>query len=239
MVLSNNYFSFNGVSSKTWGIGISGTDTYAAPKREVEVITIPGRSGSLIIDGGRFEDIDVEYPCFIARGFADRFDDFRAYMMAQVGYKRLEDTYHPDEYREALFTGPIDPTVYARHWSGQFTITFTCKPQRWLKAGDEWKSYTSGVTLKNPTLFEAKPLIRVYGYGLLTVGGVSVTIASNSYSYVDIDCEIEDVYRDGTNLNSLITLNSGSFPTLGVGTTAISKANTITKIDIKPRWYTI
>ena len=88
----------------------------------------------------------------------------------------------------------------------------------------------------NHTLFEAKPLLRVYGTGQFGVGGSTITITS-TYGYTDIDCDLMDAYRDGSNCNGNIRLDSGSFPVLKPGVNGVSLGSGITRIDITPRWW--
>ena len=52
-------FTFAGRSSKDFGIYLSGSGVFNAPERDVETISIPGRSGDLILDNGRFKNISV------------------------------------------------------------------------------------------------------------------------------------------------------------------------------------
>ena len=52
-----NAFQFNGRSSSEFGVYISGGGTYNAPERDVEFMAMPGRSGDLLIDNGRFKNI--------------------------------------------------------------------------------------------------------------------------------------------------------------------------------------
>ena len=66
--------TFDGVSSRTYGVYITGEAVYNAPKRSVEMIEIPGRNGSFAFDKGRFENIEVTYPAGI---FADNEADAR------------------------------------------------------------------------------------------------------------------------------------------------------------------
>ena len=56
---------FDNVSSRTYGVYITGEAVYNAPERDVEMITIPGRSGTFALDNGRFENIEVSYPAGI------------------------------------------------------------------------------------------------------------------------------------------------------------------------------
>lgn len=54
--------NFDGQSSGTYGVYITGDAVFNAPERDVEMITIPGRNGALALDNGRFENISVTYP---------------------------------------------------------------------------------------------------------------------------------------------------------------------------------
>jgi phage-related protein len=56
------------------------------------------------------------------------------------------------------------------------------------------RKVASGTTIINPTMYDALPLIRVYGSGTLTIGREKIVIASNSNDYVDIDSDIMDCY---------------------------------------------
>ena len=101
-----NTLTFGGVNSADYGVYITGSGVYNAPKRAVENIVVPGRNGLLTIDQGRYENITVEYPAFAfgktREEFQQKITAFRNAIMSQIGYQRLEDTYHPDEYRMAL-----------------------------------------------------------------------------------------------------------------------------------------
>jgi phage-related protein len=68
--------------------------------------------------------------------FAKNLSDFRNAIVSQVGYQRLTDTFHPDEYRMAIYTDglEIDPIKY--NTASEFELKFNCKPQRWLTSGE-------------------------------------------------------------------------------------------------------
>jgi len=233
------FLIFDDIKSNEYGVWISGTGTYNAPNRDVEFITIPGRSGDLLIENGRYENLEIIYPAFISHGFDTRFDDFKAAMLSKSGYKRLEDTYHPEEYRLAVFRSAMEPKTGPYNKAGSFEIVFNCKPQRFLKIGEIETVLTGNGTLSNPTQYTARPLIRVYGYGVLGVGSDTVTIASHSYPYIDLDCEAMDARYGAANCNSLITLTGDSFPALNEGETGVTMSGNITKVSIAPRWWRI
>ena len=154
------------------------------------------------------------------------------------GYARLEDSYEPDFYRLAMYKDSNDITnVY--HQAGQVTLRFNCKPQRFLKSGDNVIRFNGFGRLENPTNFEARPIIKVYGSGdgVLKIGEYTVTIKSID-GFIVIDSELMDAYKDGRNCNSQIELN-GNFPRLTKGRNAISFSGGITSLEVQPKWWTI
>lgn len=216
-----------------FGVYISGEGTYNAPERSITEEIVPGRNGSLIIDNGRYQNIEVSYPAFIIRDFPRNMAGLRSYLASLRGYSRLEDSYHPDEYRMAALSGGIDvQTSGYMNREGQFTLTFNCKPQRFLRSGEYAIPVTSGATVYNPTLFDAKPLIRVYGKGSITVNGETMEWSGSS-EYVDIDCDIQDCYYMGANMNNYVT---GDFPVLSPGDNVIAFTGS-TSVRITPRWW--
>lgn len=235
----NNYFIFNGISSEDCGAYIAPSDIDNAPQRDVEKIKVPGRNGSLIIDNGRFEDAPQAYNGIIYDN--DKFDEyinmFRSIVLGSVGYKRLEDTFKPDEYRMAIFDGEFSPKVI-RMWKklGKFELRFTCKPQRYLKLGEKTNEFTTAGALFNPSVFETQPMIRVFGWGQINIGDYSMFVGENSLPYVDIDCERMDAYYNNINCNNMISLES-DFPILKKEETLISFDSTVTLLQIVPRWW--
>lgn len=135
-----NSLSFGGVNSADYGIYITGEGVFNAPKRAVNMVAVPGRNGSIAIDQGHWENIEVTYPAgtfgMDEQEFRTALSNFRNAIASQVGYQRLTDTYHPDEYRMAIYTDglEVEPTTYNK--AGEFELKFNCKPQRWLTAGE-------------------------------------------------------------------------------------------------------
>lgn len=172
---NNNLYKglvFDGVDSRDYGIYITGEAVFNSPERDVEMIEIPGRNGTYALDKGRFNNIEVSYPAGI---FGDTEADFRQGIRAfrnaiasRKGYKRLEDEYNPDEYRMAVYKSGLEVTPTALK-AGEFTITFDCQPQRFLKSGETAVSVASGGQVTNPTLFESRPLLHLWGYGTVNM----------------------------------------------------------------------
>lgn len=170
---------FDGEDSRTYGVYITGEAVFNSPERDVEMISIPGRNGEYARDLGRFMNIEVTYPAGLfgvdPADFADAISDFRNMLGSRVGYCRLEDDYNPGEYRMAVFKAGLEVEP-ANLEAGEFTITFNCKPQRFLTTGETAVSMTSGDTITNPTLFESRPMLQVWGYGGIDIDGQEVSI---------------------------------------------------------------
>lgn len=176
-----NSIVFGGINSSTYGIYISGEGVWNAPERDAETIQIPGRNGEYVLDKGNFKNIEVTYPAFNQEtsynDFRTKVDNFRNAISSLKGYQRLTDSFHPDEYRMAAFIGglEVDPVLY-NDKAMQVSITFNCKPQRFLTSGETQSNVTSGGTITNPTLFESHPLLLVDGYGDFDINGEEITI---------------------------------------------------------------
>lgn len=233
-----NFFTYNGKSSRDFGIFISGEGTFGGPERDVTLYDVPGRNGSLLVDNGRFKNITIPYPAFIRRNFKARSDAARAWLLQPSGYVRLEDTYHPEFFRLARFVGPLDFTMRFLNYSGEVTLQFDAKPQRFLRSGGYPVAFTSPGSLINDYLYDALPLITVYGDGdgALSVGGTAVTVTDID-GYVVLDCDTQNAYKGTQNKNSSVQLEE--FPRLKPGENEIGFSGGITGLEIVPRWWTL
>ena len=231
-----NWIVFNHKSLKDFGVFISGSGTYNAPERDVTAMEIPGRNGNLTIDNGRYKNISLTYPAFVMDGLSENVQALRNFLLSQKGYLRLEDTYHPDEFRLARWDGDFITNPHDALYAGEFTLKFDCCPQRYLKSGENPIELTAGATIQNENLVPALPLIRAYGTGSFSINGIAVQITSAN-SFTDIDCELQEAYKDtlATNCNGNIVLTNG-FPSLDPGANVITLTN-LTKLEITPRWW--
>ena len=229
-------FIYNGRSSADFGLILSGEDTGKKAVPELERTAIPGRNGDLLLSNRRYGNVSLTYHIGIQRGFADKYGAFMNFLLQEPGYHRLEDSYHPDYYRMAVLDKQINPKLAYQNYSGSFDLTFSCMPQQYLKSGERLQVLTGSGTVFNPTIYDAKPLLRIYGRGRLTVGDEQVTVTEND-SFIDLDCELEDAFRDTVNLNGCIELSSGDFPVLKPGSTSITFGSGITKVELIPRWW--
>lgn len=229
-----NSLTFNSYNSLFYGVYISGTGVFNAPARDREMIQVPGRNGDIIIDHGRYQNIEITYPAFIIKSFSGNLRAWANKLLEPIDYVRLEDTYHPSEFRLAVLSQGmvVDPVSWLA--AGSFDLIFNCRPERFLKSGESVHTFTANGTIENPMTMPSKPLIRVYGAGTVTVNGTVMEIASHELSYIDIDCDLQEAFCGSTNANQYIS--STSFPTLDSGQNSVVLSG-VTKVEITPRWW--
>ena len=235
-----HFLTFAGKSSHDFGIRISGEGTYNRPKRKFAEYEIAGRNGSLLIDEGCFDNITVTYPAFIITEMPERVQEFANYMSKFAGYQRLEDSYAPDVFRLAQYSGGLEvKTKGYMNRMGEFDISFNCKPQRFLKSGENALTFNANGNIWNRTDYDAQPLVRVYGTtaGTVGIGSYLITIESID-EYVDIDCELMDAYKGAINCNANVSFNADSFK-IPAGVSGVTFTGGITSVVIKPRYYMI
>lgn len=237
-----NYFIFGGIDSRDYGCYISGPGVYDAPQRQYNPIQVPGRNGDLLTRGDRFGNIEITYPAFIAgTNFKQNLANLRSALLSKYGYQRFEDSYNPEEFRQAYFAGGIAVEATTQHTAGQFDLVFTCKPQRFLKSGETVITVQNDEYIQNPTLFASKPSITVHDISApsqFSINGITVSI-DNVYETVTIDCELMDCYSGSENANGAVTLDDGVFPTLIPGSNYIIQSATGIYLTITPRWFII
>jgi phage-related protein len=137
----------------------------------------------------------------------------------------------------ARFVSGLEITPWALNKAGETMIQFDCMPQRFLISGEAVVSKTANGYITNPTLFDALPLIVVYGSGsgTLTVGSTVVKISDIATS-VTLNCETKRAYNSNTPRDSTIT---GQFPVLVPGRNNIRFTGGVSRVDITPRWWTV
>lgn len=232
-----NTFTFSGRSSDSFGAYVFDKDTSGAPKRAYDEITIPGKDGIMYMDGKRYENHKHVYDVIINENFTERYAALRGFMLSQIGYKRLEDTFHPDEFYKAIYLNDFVMTLTNNRDMGKIKLEFERKPQRYLKSGEETITITdSEYWLDNPTGFDARPLLRVYGAGVLGIGDNAITILSAD-EYTDIDCETMEAYKGTQSCNERIKIQNIDFPVLSAGEIGITLGEGITQVDLTPRWW--
>lgn len=232
--------SWAGTNSDSLGVIVEHYPIRVLPERVQTATEIAGRNGALLMVDGNWQNYEQEYEVYISaekRGLVRAARAVAEWLTAPAGYQRLEDSYEPDVYRMAFYEGGQDIESILNRF-GRATISFNCKPQRFLKSGEATKSFTAAGSLTNITRFDALPVITVYGSGAgtVTVGGITVTLSAID-EFTVLDCELMDAYKGSVNKNPTVTATE--FPKLVPGVNTISFSGGVTSLEIMPRWWTI
>ena len=248
-VNTQGVITYDGVASTDYGIVVSEAPVFERPNRKQTIIQVPGRNGSVIFPEDAWEDVVRSYNVWLSENvtedsggdksgyLVEYVDAFEAFLNSKKGYVRLEDSFEPDIYRLAYYSGG-DAFSNEMTQYGRATLRFTCRPERFLKSGETPVSVTNGATLTNPTRFASKPLIHIEASNetiSVSIGGKTIT--AEVTDYINIDCERMNAYRlPVENKNDKI---SGSFPTIPSGSNTIGITGTYTKVEITPQWFTV
>ena len=196
-----SYFIFNGISSESMGIRIKNKNVYSAPKYDVTLTAIPGRDGDLISPNGRFGNVSVSYTCFLpAKSIAElseKLTKVKNWLYTEPNkYHDLTDSYDVRFMRKALFNSKLDISDECMK-IGVFTISFSCKPLRYLISGLTKQTFFGAVVLTNEFIFTAKPYIKINGRGegTLTINN-KVWNFETLNGYTECDSELMNYYHD-------------------------------------------
>ena len=191
MAVEWRHLIFGDADSADYGIYISGDGVYNAPERAVEFVDVPGRNGAIALDQGRYNNIEITYPAGTfaktQEEFRENLSAFRNAILSQKGYQRLEDTYHPEEYRMGVYSSGLEVSPAGYNQAGEFELVFNCKPQRWLTVGAYPIPVDSGDVLENPTPFESGPLLEITGYGDISFNGFTVSLENAALGVTQLE----------------------------------------------------
>ncbi len=246
--------TFNGVSTKDLGVEIQSQPLYTFSDRTYDIIHVEGKNGDFIIDKGSYQNTKRQYSLVMdirnGGNFVTSARKVVEWLNSVNGYARLEDSYESDYFRMALYQGPGELPNYFDDATA-IDVSFNCKPQRYLKSGDEKISITkidSYVRVYNPTKFVALPEITRDGDDLkLEFFSGSDYNSPINYSVVEstfneefiIDSDLQDCFNSERFVNNLVMLTN-LFPKLYPGINYVKATGTsLRKLEIKPRWWTL
>lgn len=248
--LMHNWFKYNRQKTTDLGLHIERVPNQDRPERKYDRYSVPGRTGDIFVYQDAYENVDQTYEVWGGDGTTNSATAL-GYTLSDWlyskngdgpnGYELLTDSYDPDHFRWATFTGPFDLESQLTR-RGRATLTFSCDPRRFLSASaNEWVEFLYADrpwTITNPTRYTAKPAFDLVqtGGGPVTIecGGKTLSI-SNAIQRMFIDCErmiAEDEH--GQNVNYLL---SGDFPVIEPGAQTITVTGNLSILGVLPLWW--
>lgn len=237
-----SYFSVGGNKSTDYGIILTKAPTMQIPERDVQTITVPGRSGDLVIDNGRYKNAAMEFECLIIPPQGQTMREAAAALMAAmlpVAYARIADSFDPAHFCLARASGGVSVESLTEQ-GGRFTLEYDRMPQRYRVDGETPVTLTGSGTIQNPTAQTARPLLKVSlsGAGAIVIGGTRVEISAGETTLY-LDCESQNAYAldAGVAVNRNNLVNAPEFPALAPGSNAVTLSGGVSRVEITPRWW--
>lgn len=248
---------FGRAESSDYGIIITEPPSYKWPERSFQHDEVKGKPGDVLSDMRRYKNVDKEYKIAVynTAGFNKAASDLSEFLHRYDGYQnyiRLEDSYERDIFMLGVYEESGELTNILGQ-AGEATITFNCKPQKYLISGNKKiEIMSSPFIIENPTSYAALPIIKILGTGKIIFSGypsrvllqdmeelepktVELLIGENS-NEITIDSEtFKATNYNGWNANPYISFDEQI--ALYPGQNEIQFEGDIDKITIIPRWW--
>lgn len=165
---------------------------WPTPARDVEKISVPGRNGDLILDNGKYDNVELIVPCYIKGNYLAMYDAMRAALMSDTEYHKFIDSLYPNEYRMVRVTN-VESKVATRT-GGTVEITLDAKPQRFWNDNNSY-SYVSSVQPQTTYAYtdfstasqaEITQVAKSVGYTDAEISAMKYTIFNASGVTVDV-----------------------------------------------------
>ena len=232
------YFVYDGISSTDFNIVITKTNQLSGPERNIEVIDVDGRDGSLLIDKGNYKSFELEIECSI-----DASDEnihyiarnIKKWLQSDFKFKKLIFSDDPEYYYEASCINKLDIEEVI-NLLGEFKIIFLCNPLKKQTNSDNPIILTADTTLYNENI-TSKPYIKVVGSGDITINiNNQKLILKGVEEYIEVDTELYNCFKGNVNQNNKMY---SDFPVLEEGKNEISFTGSVTQLEILPRWVVL
>lgn len=256
--------TFNGITSTSVGVQVAHPPKFVYPERDSEAVHVPGRNGDIIIDKDSYKNVPREYELTVYDQahpdwtYHERMTKLSNWLHSARGYAKLSDTYDAGYFRKARYVEQAEEFENFIEQGGTGTITFDCRPERFLDSGDVSSTITSNTTFTNPTQYDSKPYLKITspdgnsnltctlsidytnnqsGSDAITVVRITGAQVSSGQCWVIVDSDLQVVLSNSTSPFTY-TLPEG-FPIFKPGFNRILVPSSVGSVEVIPRWYTI
>ena len=232
-----NYFIFDGINSKDMGIKIERHNNFSSPQRRVESISIPGRTGNILIDDGSYENQIFEYElileCDSKKGIdiSKKANEISSWLHGDYTYKTLTFS-NSDKTYKAVVINKIDITQMFKKFA-KALVVFEAYEVANVAKGKSISVIKNEGTFINNTNREVKPILKLVGEGdciininnqEMKIKGIEGHIIVDSYN---MDCykKLDDGFVENNNKKMF-----GSFPVFNIGENEIKVNGAILEV---------
>ena len=246
----NETFYLDGIDARSAGIQLQAPIEFSEAVPVVEAQTIPGRNGDLIWETGSYENRSGSASCFCLQKDVEKaISSAGRFLMGQKGYRRLETSDDPDHYWLARVENSPQIAMRLRTLA-PFEIGFDCKPQRFLKSGEQSIDLSAiygnetHFSIYNQYGFESKPLIQIIsnmteeepGSCYVSCNGRRC-IVNRLINTIFLDSDTQNAYNEQGNQNMNISCKEFIVLEPGENDFAVFSAAGDIVVKIIPRWW--
>lgn len=207
------------------------------PERNVDEKELKGRDGTVTTDYGTYKNIsiDIEFNFIDIKDFYERVRIINKWLN-QIKDNKLRVIDNPNYFYKVKYTRYKD-IIREYKVKGSFVVSFICDPFQYSYFGQEEIVISNNTIIDNPSYILAKPIIKVWGIGIVTLYINSKPLIINLGQNITIDCELKEAFKIvNGNKEFINTTLTGKYPVLEEGENTISYTGNITKISIIPSW---
>lgn len=235
-------FIINGVSSDELNSFIQFRPEIATPRRKVQRKSISGVSEDYIFDEEAYENTPINLELFVKGETEDEMNQLKDKITYTFMGGRYIDFVPYWDSEMTYQVEVVDPPIYSQISTFPlilpYTVGLSAKPYKEYQDTVTSES-TEQITVINPTFYDARPIITLYG-----TGDMNLIVNGEQFVFRDIDTNIivdsriESAYRtlsgipNGRN-NRMYALD---FPILKSGENKISVTGNATKFKVETRW---
>lgn len=230
--------TYKNISAQSLGVFVKERPSFPVPERNKTFTQIPGRSGSLVIDEGTYNDITVQIKFNFVNEDEDEigniFREAKAWLLSS-GSGRLESSDDTGVFWLVKNVVITDSERTAKI-GNSFTAEFRLDPYTYLKTGETEISLPAALYNQyEPT----EPVYQIAGEGVCTITAGENTLTLNIGQTVTIDCPNRMIYHTTGGVRNNVALTGDIedlFIPAGLFNISLSSGFTGT---VKPNWRAV
>ena len=196
-----NTLTYAGTNLNTFGVWFDSSRKYKKPAKRYLGFDVPARNGTLYASEHKFDNVVIEYRCYIKENFATNYNNLINFLNSFDTYQVLENSVDNTVYRLALFHEELSVDTGQFLKDGQFSLFFDCKPQAFLKSGE------TEITIEN--LVNELHLGQINSDGSFSSSTTRVTNAtSGTSSQISVSAGTYTLTATGLDYCTVLTKNS-------------------------------
>lgn len=229
-------FRFNNKNASELGVYAISRPAIVSPERNVQLIEVPGRNGSVTLDDETYKDIEIDINCNFKVKKADDFGRRTRMIKSWLNSKTDNRLIFNDDldFCRLVKKTTISKIERQSKYIGTFEINFVCAPFEFLLDG--FNEHSLEECKVNP-YDTSKPIYHFIGEGMahLEVNGnyININVGQNAY----VDTELQLTYNgNGDIVNTDLNGNYEKLYLKSGENDLLLESKNGVQVQVKPRW---